>query len=58
MLYDPRIAILGLNPHSGENGAIGKEEIEIFHPSIAKLRDEIQYRRTISFGWLFCFRNT
>ncbi len=30
----PRIAVLGLNPHSGDGGVIGKEEIEIIIPSI------------------------
>ncbi len=30
----PRIAVLGLNPHAGENGLIGKEEIEIIKPAI------------------------
>ncbi|MDP4173679.1 MAG: 4-hydroxythreonine-4-phosphate dehydrogenase PdxA [Bacteroidota bacterium] len=28
----PRLALLGLNPHSGESGRIGKEEVEIFSP--------------------------
>lgn len=32
----PRIAILGLNPHSGDGGVIGKEEIDIISPSIEK----------------------
>jgi 4-hydroxythreonine-4-phosphate dehydrogenase len=30
----PRIAVLGLNPHSGENGSIGNEEIDIINPAI------------------------
>jgi 4-hydroxythreonine-4-phosphate dehydrogenase len=30
----PRIAVLGLNPHAGDNGLIGKEEIEIISPAI------------------------
>jgi len=33
----PRIAVAGLNPHAGESGALGKEEIEIIAPAIAKL---------------------
>jgi len=33
----PKIAILGLNPHAGDNGAIGKEEIEIIEPAIKDL---------------------
>ena len=34
----PKIAILGLNPHSGENGDIGIEEIEIIEPVIEKMQ--------------------
>ena len=30
----PKIAVLGLNPHSGDNGAIGKEDQEIIRPAI------------------------
>ena len=33
----PRIAVAGLNPHAGESGALGREEIEIITPAIAKL---------------------
>lgn len=36
----PRIAIAGLNPHAGEDGRMGLEEIEIITPAIAQLRDE------------------
>jgi 4-hydroxythreonine-4-phosphate dehydrogenase len=34
----PRIAVAGLNPHAGESGAIGREEVEIVGPAIAALR--------------------
>ena len=34
----PRIAITGLNPHAGENGAMGREEIDIIRPAIAALQ--------------------
>jgi len=34
----PRIAVCGLNPHAGENGAFGREEIEIIAPAIAQLQ--------------------
>ncbi len=37
---NPRIAISGLNPHAGEEGALGREEIEIIAPAIASLRQE------------------
>ena len=33
----PKIAVLGLNPHSGDNGVIGKEELEIMKPVIKEL---------------------
>lgn len=34
----PRIAVAGLNPHAGESGAIGREEVEIIAPAIAAMR--------------------
>ncbi len=37
-LPQPRIAIAGLNPHAGEEGAMGLEEIEIIQPAIEQLR--------------------
>ncbi len=33
----PRIAVAGLNPHAGESGALGREEIEIITPAVAQL---------------------
>src|SRR5207237_1144373 len=36
----PRIAVAGLNPHAGESGKIGREEIEIISPAIADLKIE------------------
>ena len=33
----PRIAVAGLNPHAGESGKIGQEEIEIIEPAVAEL---------------------
>ncbi|MDO4225683.1 MAG: 4-hydroxythreonine-4-phosphate dehydrogenase PdxA, partial [Bergeyella zoohelcum] len=35
----PKIAVLGLNPHAGDGGAIGKEEQEIIEPAIKELFD-------------------
>ena len=35
----PRIAISGLNPHAGEEGKMGREEIEIIEPAINALKD-------------------
>jgi 4-hydroxythreonine-4-phosphate dehydrogenase len=34
----PRIAVAGLNPHAGESGALGREEIDIVEPAVARLR--------------------
>jgi 4-hydroxythreonine-4-phosphate dehydrogenase len=36
----PRIAVLGLNPHAGEDGHLGREELDVIAPAIAALRDE------------------
>jgi 4-hydroxythreonine-4-phosphate dehydrogenase len=39
-LTRPRIAVLGLNPHAGENGHMGREEIDIIIPLLERLRGE------------------
>jgi 4-hydroxythreonine-4-phosphate dehydrogenase len=39
-LPSPRIAVLGLNPHAGEDGVLGREEIEIITPVLDALRAE------------------
>ncbi len=39
-LTKPKIAVLGLNPHAGDNGLIGKEEKEIIEPAIKAAQDE------------------
>jgi len=36
---EPRVAIAGLNPHAGESGGLGREEIEIVEPAVRALRD-------------------
>jgi 4-hydroxythreonine-4-phosphate dehydrogenase len=38
----PRIAVAGLNPHAGESGKIGREEIEIIKPAVEQLKSEIR----------------
>ncbi|MCX6152891.1 MAG: 4-hydroxythreonine-4-phosphate dehydrogenase PdxA [Candidatus Kapabacteria bacterium] len=38
-IKSPKIAVLGLNPHAGESGSMGKEEIEIIIPSILELKN-------------------
>lgn len=42
----PKIAILGLNPHAGDNGLIGKEEIDVVKPAI----DSLQNAGVLAFG--------
>ncbi|MFC2129817.1 4-hydroxythreonine-4-phosphate dehydrogenase PdxA [Bacteroidota bacterium] len=37
-ISNPNIALLGLNPHSGEDGSMGKEEIEIIIPAVKELK--------------------
>lgn len=37
---NPRIAVAGLNPHAGESGSLGREEIEIIAPAIARLNSQ------------------
>ncbi len=36
----PRIAVAGLNPHAGEDGAMGREEIDTINPAAQRLRAE------------------
>src|SRR5438874_145876 len=36
----PRLAVAGLNPHAGEGGALGREEIDLVVPAIERLREE------------------
>ena len=42
----PKIAVLGLNPHAGDGGVIGKEDDEILRPAIKKLFES----GTLAFG--------
>lgn len=45
-IASPRIAVCGLNPHAGENGAFGSEEVEIIGPAVQELRglaDDVSY---------------
>ena len=36
----PRIAVFGLNPHAGDNGLLGKEEIDVILPAILQAKKE------------------
>ncbi len=39
-IHNPRILVAGLNPHAGEGGHLGREEIEVISPVLEKLRAE------------------
>jgi 4-hydroxythreonine-4-phosphate dehydrogenase len=45
-IHQPRIAVLGLNPHAGDNGVIGKEELEMIIPAI----EEFNANNNIAIG--------
>ena len=46
----PRIAVAGLNPHAGESGRLGREEIEIIAPAIAELQSATCYPQSAVFS--------
>ncbi|MFK2819027.1 4-hydroxythreonine-4-phosphate dehydrogenase PdxA [Flavobacteriaceae sp. LMIT009] len=37
-IVKPKIAVLGINPHTGDNGVIGKEDDEVLRPTISEIR--------------------
>ncbi|RZM08451.1 MAG: 4-hydroxythreonine-4-phosphate dehydrogenase, partial [Sphingomonas sp.] len=39
-IEQPRLVLAGLNPHAGEGGALGREEIDVMEPALALLRAE------------------
>ncbi|MGB9476599.1 MAG: 4-hydroxythreonine-4-phosphate dehydrogenase PdxA [Candidatus Udaeobacter sp.] len=41
-LTEPRIAVAGLNPHAGESGKLGREEIEVISPAVSELQSRIE----------------
>lgn len=45
-IIKPKIAVLGLNPHSGDNGVIGNEELEIIKPAV----EAAQAEKMVVFG--------
>jgi 4-hydroxythreonine-4-phosphate dehydrogenase len=50
----PRIAVAGLNPHAGEAGKIGREEITVIAPAVAQLQAEgVEIRGPLSADTLF-----
>jgi 4-hydroxy-L-threonine phosphate dehydrogenase PdxA len=49
----PRIAVLALNPHAGDNGLLGSEEKDVIAPAIEKAVLKIFLRSARSCRWLF-----
>jgi 4-hydroxythreonine-4-phosphate dehydrogenase len=47
-ILQPRIAVCGLNPHAGEDGHLGREEIDVINPVIKRLSEQ---GMTISGPW-------
>jgi 4-hydroxythreonine-4-phosphate dehydrogenase len=45
----PRVAVAGLNPHAGESGKIGREEIEIIAPAVHELQSAIGNQQSAIF---------
>ncbi len=45
-IHGPRIAVLSLNPHAGDNGVIGAEDVEIIAPAI----EDANRKRVLAFG--------
>jgi 4-hydroxythreonine-4-phosphate dehydrogenase len=45
-----RIAVCGLNPHAGESGKIGREEIDIIAPAVAELQSAIRNPQSAIFS--------
>jgi 4-hydroxythreonine-4-phosphate dehydrogenase len=39
-INEPRIALCAFNPHAGENGLFGKEEIDVLNPAVEQLNNE------------------
>ncbi|MEM1347840.1 MAG: 4-hydroxythreonine-4-phosphate dehydrogenase PdxA [Myxococcota bacterium] len=39
----PRIAVCGLNPHAGEGGIMGREELEVIRPTLDRLRGTLEH---------------
>ena len=46
MINQPKIAVLGLNPHAGDSGVIGNEDMEVIVPAI----NSAQYEKIFAFG--------
>ncbi len=47
-LKTPKIAVCGLNPHAGENGYLGDEELKIINPTLQKLCEQSDFSAEVS----------
>lgn len=56
-IIEPKIAVLGLNPHAGEDGRIGDEETKIIAPVIKKISKNISVEGPFSSDGFFASRN-
>jgi 4-hydroxythreonine-4-phosphate dehydrogenase len=45
-IAEPNIFVCGLNPHAGEDGVLGREEIDTINPVLERLRSEFGYNLT------------
>ncbi|MBL0309883.1 MAG: 4-hydroxythreonine-4-phosphate dehydrogenase PdxA [Bacteroidetes bacterium] len=43
LIHKPRIAVLGLNPHAGDNSLLGKEEKDIIAPAVNRAKEKGMY---------------
>jgi len=49
-IKSPRIAVAGLNPHAGESGKLGREEIEIIAPAVPELQSAVSSQKPAIFS--------
>lgn len=57
-INDPKIAVCGLNPHAGEGGHIGHEEISVIAPTIKRMKKSYKYiEGPFAVDTLFCDSN-
>jgi 4-hydroxythreonine-4-phosphate dehydrogenase len=47
-IAQPQVAVAGLNPHAGESGTIGREEMEIIAPAVAELQRLCGFRAVVA----------
>jgi 4-hydroxythreonine-4-phosphate dehydrogenase len=47
----PRLAVAGLNPHAGENGLLGREDLELIQPAAHQLAQRLEAKAEVSGPW-------